>query len=116
MSPSRVGKWRRAIRESPLGPRLAIALWAAWAFSVWNVVFDRVLVLAGRRYVYAAAVSERNANAYLRIDDWMRPAVARGFWVATLAGAAIFVVGVLLVRVATRRRRQPTLTESPRRS
>ena len=116
MSPQRVSKWRRAVRESPLGPRLAIALWAAWAFSVWNVVFDRVLVLAGRQYVYAAAVSERSANAYLRIDDWMRPAVARGLWVATLAGGGILVAGLLLVRVATRGRHQPTSTESPRRS
>jgi len=116
MPSSRIETWRTAIRESPLGPRLAIALWALWAFTVWNVVFDRVLVLAGRQYVYAAAMSARSANVYLKIDDWMRPAAVRGLWLASLAGGGILLVGLVLVRVATRGRRRSTSTESPRRS
>ena len=117
MFSSRIRRWRTAVRESPLGPRLAVALWAVWAFTVWNVVFDRVLVLAGRQYVYAAAVSARDSNAYLKIDDWMHPAVTRGVWTASLAGGGIFLAGLVLVRVATTRRRpSTTLTESPRRS
>ena len=35
-------------------PRLAVALWIVWAVVVWNVVFDRVLVNAGREYVRSA--------------------------------------------------------------
>jgi len=39
--------------------RVAVALWIALAVVVWNVVFDRVLVVAGRQYVYAATIAAR---------------------------------------------------------
>ena len=35
---------------------LAMVLWLVLAFLVWNVVFDRMIVLAGRRYSHDAAV------------------------------------------------------------
>jgi len=34
--------------------RLALALWMLWAVVVWNVIFDQVIVLAGRDYIQAA--------------------------------------------------------------
>ena len=37
--------------------KTAAMLWVVFAVVVWNVVFDRVLVLEGRRYVYAAATA-----------------------------------------------------------
>jgi len=97
---------------------IAIVLWVVWAFAVWNVVFDRALVLAGRRYVYAAAVSANQSHTYLRIDDWMRPAIARAFWVATGAAALILVVLAIGLRAAavSARRRAATSSESPRKT
>ena len=92
--------------------RWAIVLWAAFAFAVWNVVFDRVLVLAGRRYVYAAAVSANQSHTYLRIDDWMRPAIARGVWLASGAAALILVVlaaALLLQNLLEKRHRSRIL-------
>ncbi len=82
--------------------RLALLLWIVLAFSVWNVVFDRVLVLAGRRYSHDAVLAAR-AGQYLRIDDVMRPAVADGVRVASTAGGAIAVFGVSAVWLASRR-------------
>jgi hypothetical protein len=90
----------------------AIILWLALAFAVWNVVFDRVLVLAGRRYVYAAAVSANQTHTYLRIDDWMRPAITRGVWLASGAAALILVVlvaGLLLQNLLEKRHRSRIL-------
>jgi len=113
---SHVSKWRAAIRDTPLGSHLAIGLWIVWAFAVWNVIFDRVLVLAGRRYVYAAAVSANEGNGYLRIADWMRPAVHRGFWMATAGGTVILVVGLVAVGAASRRRHDATSSESPQKN
>ena len=81
--------------------RLASALWIAWAVVVWNVVFDQVIVLAGRRYVIAALAASAG-GPYARIDDWMRPAVPRAFWMATAAAGAILTVGLLAVRFAAR--------------
>lgn len=79
--------------------RLARLLWIAWAVVVWNVVFDHVLVVAGREYIAAAnraafAVPPRYEN----MDAWMQPAVTSAFWTATASGGAIAVAGFLLVR------------------
>lgn len=90
-------------------------LWLVLAFLVWNVVFDRILVLAGRRYAFAAAVAARQSSAYVRIDDWMRPAVAHGIQVASLAGLSVAIVGLAAITVASRfdqRRKRRSRTNS----
>jgi hypothetical protein len=89
---------------------VAAALWIVLAFAVWNVVFDRVLVLAGRRYSFAAATAVRDGHDYVRIDDWMRPAIAHGVRVASLTALAIAVFGLIAVAIASRldRKRRST--------
>ena len=74
--------------------RLALVLWIAWAVVVWNVVFDQVIVLAGREYIQAALAT--GVGPFANMDDWMRPAVARGAWLATGAAGAILLTGVSL--------------------
>jgi ABC-type dipeptide/oligopeptide/nickel transport system permease subunit len=74
--------------------RLALALWIAWAVIVWNVVFDQVIVLAGREYIQAALAA--GAGPFANMDDWLRPAVARGLWLASGAAGAILLTGVSL--------------------
>jgi hypothetical protein len=74
--------------------RLALALWIAWAVIVWNVVFDQVIVLAGREYIMAALAA--SAGPFANMDDWMRPAVTRGAWLASAAAGAILLTGVSL--------------------
>jgi hypothetical protein len=83
-------------------PRLATALWIVWAVIVWNVVFDRVLVVAGREYVRSARAAAGGSGPYARIDDQMRPAVSRAFWAATTAGGVIVAIGIAAVRLAAR--------------
>jgi len=78
--------------------RLAVALWIAWAVIVWNVVFDHIIVMAGRRVVTAAGLA-----ADVAIDDFMRPALSRGLWLATAASAAILIVGLTSVQLARSR-------------
>jgi hypothetical protein len=83
-------------------------LWIALGGVVWNVVFDRMLVLAGRRYVHAAALSFQRDGVYLEIDDWMRPAIDRGVLLATVAGLSTTGVGLAAIAlVAKRRPRRP---------
>ena len=94
-----------ALRQPGPAARIARALWIAWAIVVWNVVFDRVIVVAGRKYVAAAALAaaaDPSARP-LNMDDWMEPAVRRGFWMATAAAGAILVTGFAAVSVGTRR-------------
>ena len=85
--------------------RLALALWIVWAILVWNVVFDHVIVVAGREYIAAAtraAFSTTVPHRYENMDVWMRPAVTRGLWIASLSAAAILLSGVVLVRASVR--------------
>lgn len=84
--------------------RVAAGLWIAWAVVVWNVVFDHVIVMAGRAYLSAAVHAARGAGPYVRMDDWMRPAVTRGLWIASLSALALVVVGLAGVRAASRAR------------
>jgi hypothetical protein len=77
--------------------RIAQALWIAWALIVWNVVFDRVIVVAGRAYL-AAAEAARAGAPYAHMDDWMRPAVVRALVIATSAAGIILIVGFTAFR------------------
>jgi hypothetical protein len=90
-----------ALRQPARELRIAIALWIAWAVIIWNVVFDRVIVLAARRYVSAAALAAQAGGPYERIDDWMRPAVTGGLWLASAVAGAVLVIGLLGVRLAS---------------
>ena len=82
--------------------RAALWLWILLAFVVWNVVFDRVIVEAGRAYVRAASAAALGGGPYARIDDWMRPARSRAFWWATSSAVAILGAGIAAVRRASR--------------
>jgi hypothetical protein len=84
--------------------RVAAALWFVLAVVVWNVVFDRVLVVAGRQYVHAATLASRGSDPFLRIDDWMRPAITRAFRSASAAAGTVLAAGLGLIAVAAPRR------------
>ena len=84
--------------------RIARLLWIAWAIVLWNVVFDRVIVVAGRHYVAAAGrTAGMPAAPLLNMDEWMRPAVTRGLWIASAAGGIVLVSGLVAVHHARRR-------------
>jgi hypothetical protein len=80
--------------------RLARALWVTWAFLLWNVVFDHVIVVAGRAYLAAAGSAVAGGLPYVHMDDFMRPAVTRGLWIASASAAAVLAVGLTSVAFA----------------
>ena len=82
---------------------VAVVLWVVFALVVWNVIFDRIIVLAGRRYAHDAALLYNTTGQYLLIDSVMRPAIAYGVKVASTVAAAIVVAALLLIRVAALR-------------
>lgn len=84
--------------------RIARLLWLAWAVAVWNVVFDRIIVVAGREYVRVAATrAVHDAGPCARMDDWMQPAVTRAFWSASIGSLVILALGFALTRLAAAR-------------
>ena len=86
--------------------RLAVFLWLLLAFVVWNVVFDRILVIEGRAYVHAAAVAVSKSAPYVLAGPWMGAAQSRALWTATAAAAAVLAVGVAGFAVALRARQR----------
>lgn len=98
---SNVARIRRLLTPAHAA-RVAAALWIVLAVIVWNAVFDYQIVVAGRLYVHAAAAAAQAGSSYARVDDWMRPAIARGLWLASAAAGAILLAGLVGVRFATR--------------
>lgn len=82
---------------------VAVGLWLMFAFVVWNVIFDRIIVLAGRRYSYDAYLLYRSTGKYLLIDSEMRPAVTHAFTVASVVAVVIVAGSMLLIRAAALR-------------
>jgi hypothetical protein len=77
---------------------VAAWLWIVLAFVVWNVVFDRVIVQAGRDYVDLARSAARS-GVRVRIEDTMQPARSRALWLATASAAAVLVVFISVRRL-----------------
>jgi hypothetical protein len=90
------------LRQPASAARLARSLWIAWAIVLWNVIFDRVLVVAGRSYVYAAARAAKASGPYLRVDDWMKPAMTHGLWLASIASTLLLLAGFAAISAASR--------------
>jgi hypothetical protein len=82
--------------------RLAAWLWLVWAFVVWNLVFDRVIIEAGREYVRLAVEASQGSGPYAKIEDTMRPARTRALWLASSSAGVILVVGFVALRRANR--------------
>jgi hypothetical protein len=95
----RVAAWRQPRPAA----RIARALWIVWAVIVWNVVFDHVIVVAGRDYIAAAGrAAAVTTGPFANMDDWMRPAISRGLWIATAAGSVVLFAGLAAVSGAVR--------------
>ncbi len=82
------------------GRRVAAWLWLALAVIVWNVVFDQVIIDAGRHYIEIATASAESNGPYLKIEDTMRPARSRALWMASGSAGAILVAGLAALRIA----------------
>ena len=79
---------------------VAVVLWLVFASVVWNVIFDRLIVLAGRRYSHDAYVLYRSTGRYLLINDVMPPAVTHAVRVASSVAGTIAVVALVAIRFA----------------
>jgi hypothetical protein len=80
--------------------RIAVGLWIVWAVILWNVVFDHVIVVAGRSYISAAVRAAAGPGPYARMDDWMRPAITRAFWTASAAAGVLLVFLLIILLLA----------------
>jgi len=84
--------------------RFAVWLWVLFAFVVWNVVFDRLIINATRDYVDAANAAAKTSAPPQKIDAAMRPAKSRAMWLAKGSAGVILLVGVAVISAARPRR------------
>ena len=97
---------------------LVFAGWLAAGAIVWNGVFDRMVVDAGRDYVYRQQLFQRHRGPAVTIPGIMDPARTAAARAATRSGLAVAGGGfVLTLSVAAgwaaRRRRAATSAPSP---
>jgi hypothetical protein len=90
--------------------RAAILLWAAFAVVVWNVVFDAVVIEAGRDYLTRQALHQQGNAPAVTIPSVMGPGTMRGVRLASLYGGGVAGCGLVGVWVAARRRRTSRLS------
>lgn len=102
--PTAPNAWQAFRSDRRRQTTVAYVLWVVLAGVIWNVVFDRVLVLAGRRYVYEASRAHDNGGSAVLIDPWMHDARRRAVRLATLAALPVAMVGMIAVRMASRQR------------
>jgi hypothetical protein len=93
--------------------RAAILAWAAFSVVVWNVVFDAIIIQAGRDYLTRQALHQQGLGPAVTIRQAMDPALTRAARVATASGVAVGGVGAIAIWGAARRRprRSPALGE-----
>ena len=96
---------------------LMLAGWLAAGAIVWNGVFDRMVVDAGRDYVYRQQLFQRHRGPAVTIPGIMDPARGAAARAATRSGLAVAGGGfVLTVSAAAgwaaRRRRAATSAPS----
>ena len=91
-------------RRGPAMRRTARLAWAAFAVVVWNVVFDAIVIQAGRDYLTLQALHQQGRAPAVTIRGVMEPGVARAARTATLSGGGVGAAGLLAIWLAARRR------------
>jgi hypothetical protein len=90
-------------RRRALG-RAAVVAWAACAVVVWNVVFDAIVIEAGRDYLTRQALHQQGQGGAVTIRGVMDPGVARAARTATVSAGAVAAAGLAATWLASRGR------------
>jgi hypothetical protein len=86
--------------------KVALILWAAFAFVTWNVVFDRQVYLAAVQFTEQQIQRRQRGERVSSIEEAFTPELGRAARQASMWGGAVLVAGVLLTVLAERRTRK----------
>ena len=84
---------------------IVAALWAAFAFVTWNVLFDRQVQVAAVAFTRDQILRSQNGATLISIHDGFSPSVSDAARQATLGVLPIIAVGALTTLVSFRRLR-----------
>jgi hypothetical protein len=94
------------VQASRTSRRLALLLWLALGFVIWNVVFDLMIIDAGRAYLRHQAAWQRGNGPRVTIAGTMRPAARRAALTASVWAVLVTGSGLTATVLAGRRRRR----------
>ena len=86
------------------GVRLALILWAVFAFVVWNVVFDRRVYEFSVRFTQQQIQAFQAGQPVASIETAFRPQVRRAALEASAWGGSVLAAGFVLTMVLSRRK------------
>ena len=84
---------------------LVAALWAAFAFVTWNVIFDRHVMASAVEFTRDQVLRHQNGEVLIPIHEGFSPHVRAAALRATLWVAPIIMVGALTIVLTSRRLR-----------
>ena len=82
---------------------VVIALWIAFAFVTWNVIFDRQVANAAVEFTRDQVVRHQQGIATTSIDVGFSPRVSDAAWRASLWTSPILVAGAVSIYFGFRR-------------
>jgi hypothetical protein len=83
---------------------VAIALWTAFAFVTWNVVYDRYLALAAVEFTRQQILAYERGGPLTSLHESFRPRVREAAWRASLLVSPVTIVGAAAIFLAFRRK------------
>ena len=86
--------------------RIALLVWAAFAFVTWNVVFDRDVYVAAVQFTQQQIEQHERGQPVASIEQAYRPQVREAAVRAAVWGGAVLAAGILLVTIASRQGRR----------
>lgn len=86
------------------GRRVALIVWAAFAFVTWNVVFDRQVYLAAVEFSQQQIERYQRGEPVASIDAAFSPRVGQAAQRASVWGGAVLAAGVAVAAFAGRDR------------
>ena len=87
------------------GRKVALILWAAFAFVTWNVVYDRHVYVAAVQFTQEQIPRHQRGEQVSSIENGFAPQLGRAAFQASLWGGGVLVLGLALTAFAERRRR-----------
>jgi len=82
---------------------VAIALWAAFAFVTWNVIYDRYVAVSAVEFTRQQVLSYERGEPLTSIPDGFTPRVRDAAWRATLLVTPIVAGGAIAIYMTFRR-------------
>jgi hypothetical protein len=81
----------------------AIALWMAFVFVAWNVIYDRYVAVSALEFTREQIQRHQRGDALTSIHDAFSPRVGEAAWRATMWVAPLVLGGAVSIYVTFRR-------------